>query len=229
MMAAAGRQAREFGDGILARVTARVYRYVVVGVLTTLGSVPTLLLLALLDRSTGNALIVPLCLAPTIPFWSAALFALHEQAGADEPAPARSFARGLRLSWLDVLRLWVPALAVLGVVATSVVHRDAAGISVAYAVVLAVLGVAILLWALEALLLTSLFSFRARDVARLSAYYLGRRPLVTVGLLALVVVAAGVVWLAGETVLVLVAVPWLAFVLRTGEPVLDDVRARFVA
>lgn len=220
---------REFGDGVLARITARIYWYVVVGALVALGCVPSLVLLALLDRSTGNALLVPLCLVPAAPFLSAGLFALHARAGADEPVPARTFVRGLRLNWLDVLRLWVPATVVLGVVLTSVVHRQVAGIGVAYAVVLGVVGLVVLLWAVQALLLASLFSFRARDVARLSVYYLGRRPGVTVGLLALVVVAGGVVWLAGELVLALVAVAWLAFLLRVAQPVLDDVRARFVA
>lgn len=220
---------REFGDGVLARITARIYWYVVVGALVALGCVPSLVLLALLDRSTGNALLVPLCLVPAAPFLSAGLFALHARAGADEPVPGRTFLRGLRLNWLDVLRLWVPATVVLGVVLTSVVHRQVAGIGVAYAVVLGVVGLVVLLWAVQALLLASLFSFRARDVARLSVYYLGRRPGVTVGLLALVVVAGGVVWLAGELVLALVAVAWLAFLLRVAQPVLDDVRARFVA
>ena len=220
---------REFGDGVLARITARIYWYVVVGALVALGCVPSLVLLALLDRSTGNALLVPLCLVPAAPFLSAGLFALHARAGADEPVPGRTFLRGLRLNWLDVLRLWLPATVVLGVVLTSVVHRQVAGIGVAYAVVLGVVGLVVLLWAVHALLLASLFSFRARDVARLSVYYLGRRPGVTVGLIALVVVAGGVVWLAGELVLALVAVAWLAFLLRVAQPVLDDVRARFVA
>jgi len=220
---------RDFGDGVLGRITARVYWYVVVGVLVALGCVPTLLLLALLDRSSGNALLVPLCLVPAAPFLSAGIFALHARAGAEEPVPAGTFARGLRMNWLDALRLWVPATAALGVVLTSVVHRDVAGISAVYAVVLGLVGLAVLLWAVQALVLASLFSFRARDVARLSVYYLGRRPGVAVGLLALVVVAGGVVWLAGELVLALVAAAWLAFLLRVAQPVLDDVRARFVA
>ncbi|MFI2105255.1 glycosyltransferase [Isoptericola sp. NPDC019693] len=228
-MAAATSAPRDFGDGVLGRITTRVYWYVVVGVLVALGCVPTLVLLAFLDRSTGNALLVPLCLVPAAPFLAAGIFALHERAGADEPVPGRTFLRGLRLGWLDALRLWVPATALLGVVLTSVVHREAAGISLAYAVVLGAVGLLVLLWAVQALVLASLFSFRARDVARLSLYYLGRRPRATVGLLALLVVAGGVVWVAGELVLAVVAAAWLAFLLRVEQPVLDDVRERFVA
>jgi hypothetical protein len=142
--------------------------------------------------------------------------------------PAHDFAAGLRLNTLDALRLGVPALVVVGIVATTVVHRDAAGISGAYALVLVSIALVVVLWTLEALLLASLFAFRARDVARLALHHLASRPRVTVGLLALVVVAAGVVWFAGEAVLALVLVVWAAFLLRTGRPVIDDVRDRFV-
>ncbi|MCA5892231.1 glycosyltransferase [Isoptericola sp. NEAU-Y5] len=244
-----GGRARDLGDGPLGRFTGAVYAYLVVGVLLALGHVPSLVLLALLDRSSGNALLVPLCLLPAVPFWCAALFALHARttpgartsggsssaapsssgpAPADL-APARSFGRGLRLGARDGLALAAPDLLLVGVVTTSVVHREAAGISALYAGLLVGIGVVVLLWLMEALLLASVFSFRVRDVARLALYHLSRRPLVTLGLLALLVVAAGVVWAAGELVLALFAVVGAWFWLRLGRPVLDDVRRRFVA
>jgi len=220
---------RDLGDGALGRLTAQVSWYLVVGLLLALGAVPSLLLLAFLDRSSGNALLVPLCLLPAMPFLAAALFALRELGAPDASSPARAFGRGLRLSTRDVLALTAPALLVVGIITTSVVHREAAGISALYAGLLALIGVAVVLWMLEAVLLASLFSFRVRDVARLSLHYLTRRPLVTVGLLALLLVAAGVVWAVGEPVLALFGIVWAAFLLRTGRPVLDDVRRRFVA
>ncbi|WP_402462512.1 glycosyltransferase [Isoptericola aurantiacus] len=218
-----------FGEGVLSRVAERVYWYAATGVLTTLGTAPTLVLLMLLDRSSGNALLVPLCLVPAVPCWSAGLFALHARAAADGPAPARAFVRGLRLGTRDVLALWVPALAVLGVVATSMAHPEAAGIGGAYAVVLGAVGLGVALWALEALVLATLLSLRTRDVARLALYYLARRPGVTVGVLALLVVAAGTVWFAGEAVLAVLAVVWLGFLRRTTRPVVADAVRRFTA
>ncbi|PFG41977.1 hypothetical protein ATJ88_0627 [Isoptericola jiangsuensis] len=225
----AAQQARDPGDGILSRIAARVYWYGTVGVLVALGCVPSLLLLLALDRSPGNVLVLPLCLAPAVPFLSAGLFTLRARARVDEPAPARTFARGLRLNTRDVLLLVVPALVLLGVVATSVVHREAAGIGVAYVVVLLVVALAVVLWTLQALTLASVFRFRVRDVARLALHYLTRRPGATVGLLALVVVAGGVVAVAGEVGLVVLAVAWLWFLLRVDAPVLADVEDRYVA
>ncbi|ANC31387.1 hypothetical protein [Isoptericola dokdonensis] len=227
MAAQAG--ARDPGEGILSRVAGRVYWYATVGLLVALGCVPSLVALLMLDGSPGNVLVLPLCLAPAVPFVSAGLFTLHVRARAEEPAPARTFARGLRLNTSDVLLLVVPALVVLGIVATSVVHREAAGIGTVYVVVLLVVALLVVLWALQALVLASVFRFRVRDVARLALHYLTRRPGATVGLLALVVVAGGVVAVAGEVGLVVVGVAWLWFLLRVDAPVLADVTDRFVA
>jgi hypothetical protein len=219
---------REPGDGVLSRIAVRVYWVAVVGLLLALGAVPSLALLLALDRSSGNAILVPLCLLPLAPFLAAGLFALDAREGADEPRPAAAFWRGLRLGTLDVLRLWAPALAVLGIIATSVVHRDAAGIGPAYVVVLLVVGMGVVLWALLVLLLVARFSFRARDVARLALYYLGRRPGVTVGLVALVVASGGVVWFAGEVVAAALLVAWVWFLGQIGRPVVVDA-TRFTA
>jgi hypothetical protein len=225
----AAQAAREPGDGILSRIAGRVYWYATVGLLVALGCVPSLALLLALDRSPGNVLIVPLCLAPALPFLSAGLFTIRARAGADEPAPARTFLRGLRLNTRDVLLLTVPALVVLGIVATSVVHREAAGIGTVYVVVLLLVALLLVLWSLQALVIASVFRFRVRDVARLALHYLTRRPGATVGLLALVVVAGGLVAVAGEVGLVVVGVVWLWFLLRVDAPVLADVTDRFVA
>ncbi|GAA1976388.1 hypothetical protein GCM10009718_10760 [Isoptericola halotolerans] len=226
---AATTSSRDFGDGTLSRVTRAVYWYLVVGVLTALGCAPTLVLTALLDRSSGNVLLVPLCLVPAVPVWSAALFAIGRRHEADEAGPARTFARGLRLTARDVLVLAAPALALLGVIATSVVHHEAAGVSVGYAAVLVVVGVGVVLWLLQVLLLCSAFTFRTRDAARLALELMGRHLLPTAGLLALLVVAGAVVFWFGEAVLTLFVVVWLWFLLRTAQPVLEDVRRRFVA
>jgi hypothetical protein len=220
---------REHGEGILSRVATRVYWFAVVGLLLALGALPSLALLLALDRSAGNALLVPLCLLPLAPFLAAGLFALDARESADEPRPAAAFWRGLRLDWLDVLRLWAPALAVLGIIATTVVHREAAGIGAAYVVVLLVVGTGVALWALTTLLLVSRFSFRARDVARLALYYLARRPAVTVGLVALLVASGGVVWFAGELAAALLLVAWVWFLRQIGRPVVEDAEDRFTA
>lgn len=220
---------REYGDGPLGRGASAVYWYLVVELLLVLTSLPGLLALTLLDRSVTNAPLVVLCLLPLGPAASAGLYALRGRAKADALTPAASFWRGYRQNWADALRVWAPALVVLGIVAVSLGGLRAAGVPGWFAPALVVIGVGVLLWSVNALLIVSFFGFRTRDAARLAAYYLAARPLVTLGSLSLLVLAAGTVVLATEVVFGLLAAVWLALVLRTAAPVLTDVEDRFTA
>lgn len=218
---------REFGDGPLGRAANSIYWYLVVELLLVLTSLPGLVALALLDRSVGNAPLVLLCLLPVGPAASAGLFALRDRVSADALTPASSFWRGYRLNWADVLRLWTPALVLLGIVGVSLGNLGATGVPGWYAAVLLVIGTGLLLWTMNALVIVSFYGFRARDSARLATYYLAARPLVTLGSLSLLVLAAGVIVLATEVLFGLLAVVWLAFVLRNARPLMADVEERF--
>jgi len=218
---------REFGDGPLGRAANAIYWYLVVEVLLVLTSLPGLVALALLDRSPGNIPLVVLCLLPVGPAVSAALFALRDRAGAGAPTPASSFWRGYRLNWADALRVWTFALVALGVVGFSLANIGASGVPGWYTPGLLVIGVGLLLWTVNVLVIVSFFGFRARDAARLAAYYLAARPLVTLGTLSLLVLAAGVIVLLTEVVFGLLAVVWLALVLHNARKLTADVQERF--
>lgn len=218
---------RELGEGVLGRATAYVYWHLVVGVLLCAASLPGVVLLLLLERSAGNAALAPLCLVPYGPALSAALYALRDRTRADALTPARTYLRGYGLNAGDVLRTWAPAMVALAVIVAGLVNLDAAGVPAGYAGALLVVAALVLLWAVEALTIASFFSFRTRDVARLAAHYLLRTPRVTLGLVALVIVAVGVVWWTTEAVLWLFAVVWAAMWYQTAQPLLDDVSARF--
>jgi len=217
----------ELGHGPLGRATALVYWYVVVTARLGLAALPTLVLLLLLDRSASNAPLAALAAVPLGPALSAALYAVRAREGADEVVPARVFWRGYRLGALDVLRLWVPALVVLAVVAAVLANADAAGVGPAYAGVLVVVAVLVAVWALHAVAIATVFSFRTRDVARLAAHYLGRFPLVSLGVVSLLVAASGVAWFATDAVLAVVGGAWVWCWYRNDRRMLDDVRARF--
>ncbi|MFI9489124.1 DUF624 domain-containing protein [Promicromonospora sp. NPDC052451] len=220
---------REYGDGPLGRGANAVYWYLVVELLLVLTSLPGLVALALLDRSVGNAPLVVLCLVPLGPAASAGLFALRDRTRTEGLAPAASFWRGYRLNWADALRVWTPAVVVLGVVAVSLANLDAAGVPGWFAPALVVIGAGLLLWSVNVLVIVSFFGFRTRDAARLAAHYLAARPLVTLGTLSLLVLAGGVIVLTTEVLFGLLAVVWLALVLRNAGPLLTDVEERFTA
>lgn len=221
---------RQFGEGPLARVTSAVYCLLAVQAQLLLAVAPGLVVLVVLDRDASNAPLALACLLPVGPALSAALFALRRHTGdLTDLRPAAEFWRGYRLNAGGVLRLWVPWLAGLAVITEILTHRAAAGVPGWWAAVLVVIVVVALLWMANALVIMSLFAFRTVDVARLAAYFLGRTKGVTLGGFCLLVVAFGVVYVASEAALAVLAVLFAVALLRIAAPMVRQVTDDFTA
>ncbi|WP_203753501.1 DUF624 domain-containing protein [Cellulomonas chitinilytica] len=216
----------EVGRGPLSRWSAVVYWALVIEGLVVLTSLPGLVLLLLLDRSAGNAPLFALAAVPLGPSLAAAVFAwrqwLATPAGDRDLTPARHYLRGYRLNWRDVLQWWVPTLVLL-----AVLDINAAG-GGPFALVAVLLGVAVLAWAGNALVLSSVFAFRTRDVARLAAYYLAAKPGSGLGVVALVVIGGGIAVLATDWLLLLLLSVLVLLLVRNAGPVIADAKERFV-
>jgi uncharacterized membrane protein YesL len=221
---------RQFGEGPLARVAATVYLLLVVELLLVLTTAPGLVVLVLLDRDASNLPLVAACALPVGPALSAALFALrHWRPDLTDPRPAAQFWRGYRLNLAAVLRIWVPLLILLTIVAVNLAHRDIAGVPPWWSGLLVLLGAVALLWGANALVISSLFEFRAADVARLAAYYLIRRPGVTLGNAGVIVAAVALTALASEAVLLLLGSVLSVVLLAACRPMTTEIRDRFTA
>ncbi|MEU5963925.1 DUF624 domain-containing protein [Micromonospora parva] len=219
---------RQFGDGPLSRITSRVYILLVVELLLLLTTVPGLLPLLLLDRDPSNLPLVALFLVPVGPALSAALYVLrHQRTDLTDLHPAAVFWRGYRANAFGVLRIWVPTLLWLAVLALNLAYRDAVGLATWWTVPLVLIAVAVTLGAANALVITSLFDFRTRDVLRLAVHFLVRTPVVTVGNVLLLAAAIAVTAVLSEAVLMLLAsIAALAF-LRVSEPMIHLIRKEF--
>jgi uncharacterized membrane protein YesL len=218
---------RHFDEAPLTRITGAVYWLVMVTMLLALTALPTVVIVFLLDRSASNLPYVALAAIPLGPALSAALYATRARAGADDLTPARSFWHGYRINWADVLKVWAPALVVLGVIGYVLTNVTAAGLSEVYVAVLTGIAALVAVWVMHATAISSFFGFRAGDVARLSLYYLVRKPGASFGVLALLVVALGIVWFTSDVVLVVLGGIWVGLWYRIVLPMLDDVRERF--
>jgi hypothetical protein len=226
---AAGTQ-RQFGEGPLARVAALVYTLLVVDLLLVAAILPGLVPLVLLDRDASNAPLAVACALPVGPAVSAALYALRRHRGdLTDLTPAAAFRRGYGMNAAGALRIWVPWLAVMAVIAVNLTHLHAGAVPGWWGPLLVAVAAAATLWMANALVITSLFAFRARDVARLAAYFLGRTRGVTVGNLCLLICAVTLVALSSEAVLALFAVVFVGGLLRTAEPLIERVTEEFTA
>lgn len=220
---------RQFGDGPLSRITGLLYTLLVVDVLMILLLAPSLALLTFLARDASNLPLAALAAVPLGPALAGGLIALRRPRDLGDLRPAAGFRQGLRTGTVPVLRVWVPALVLFTVLGVNLTHLDAAGLSGAWAAPLVVVGVAALVWAVQAVVIAALFSFRTRDVARLAWYFVFRTPGVAAGVAALAVVAAAVVVAASEAVLLLGAAIGTLLLLVTCRPMIEVIEHEFVA
>ena len=219
-----------FGAGPLSLAAAFVYHLLVVELLLLATAGPGLALLVLLDRDASNLPLVAALAVPVGPALSAGLYALHHRRlDLADLRPWALFWRGYRLNARGVLPLWVAGLAWLTVLAVSLANFSATGLPGWWAGLLVLVAVPAMLWLLNALVITSLFAFRTRDVARLAAYFLARTPGATLGNAALLVVAAGAVLFSSEAVLALLGSLMVLALLGNCRRLIAVVREEFVA
>ncbi|WP_422769908.1 DUF624 domain-containing protein [Plantactinospora sp. WMMC1484] len=225
-----GRAAGRFGTGPLSRAAALVYSLLLVEVLLVLTTLPGLVPLFLLDRHSSNLPLVALCALPLGPALAAALYALHHhRPDLTDLKPAVLFWRGYRANFLGALAIWAPWLAWLTIVALNLSNFAAAAVPGWWRIPLVLVAVGVTLWGVNALVITSLFRFRVRDVARLALHFLGHTPGVTLGTLSLLVLAAGVVWVTSEAVLGLLGSVVVLALVRNCRPLIGKVKEEFTA
>ncbi|MDC0768590.1 hypothetical protein [Streptomyces sp. HD] len=225
-----GVRTADFGAGVLSRAAGLVHTLVTVEALLLLAAAPGLAGLSLIGPDQANLPLAAVCLLPLGPALSAALYALHHRShDLTDLHPARTYVRGWRLNALPALKLWAPLLAWLTVIAFTVTHFPATGLPGWWAVLLTVIGAGSLLWGAHALLLTSLFTFRTRDTARLAGYFLFRHARATLGAASLLVLVAASTALLTEALPALLAAPLLLSLLHSGRPVIAETQEDFTA
>lgn len=219
-----------FGTGPLSRAAALIHTLLTVEVLLLAAAAPGLAGLLLLGPDPSNLPLAAGCLLPLGPAVSAAVYALHHRShDLADLHPARAFRRGWRLNAVPALKLWTPLLGWLTLIAFTLTHFTATGLPRWWAALLAVIGAGALLWGAHALLLTSLFSFRARDTARLAAWFLVRHGRTTLAAASLTVLAAALTALLGEALTAVLAAPLLLSLLHAGRPVIAETEREFTA
>ncbi|MEI8408353.1 MULTISPECIES: hypothetical protein [unclassified Kribbella] len=197
-----------FVDGRLYRTCMFVYQLLVIEACLVVALLPTGAGVVLLEPDPRNALLFAVAVIPAGPALVAGLYAVRRM----EQSPVRDFVRGYRLSWLDVLKLWAPAAVVI-----SVLSADW----------LVVAGL-VALWLVNVLVITARFSFRIRDTARLSAYYLGAQWRCTLNVILLGAGFVLLVALTSDWFAVLLLSPALYLLARMTRPLVADVERRFV-
>lgn len=220
---------RQFGDGPLSQIAGAVYRHLGLTICLALTCLPTLLVLMFLAAAPANLPYLVLAQLPVAPALSAALYAVRAWREDPDDGPFSAFWRGYRRNAGDVLRWWVLAVGVLTVLAVNIAHGDAvAGGGVLRGIAMA-LAVSLALLSGHLLVITSFFSFRTRDAVRIAVVELWVQWRVTLAMISMLVVAAGVVYLGTGIALMVVAGLLLSLLEHATRPVAAHVAANFIA
>lgn len=221
--------ADEIGPGIFSRLTAAVYRYLVLGIFLAVSGLPTVLFWTLLAPEPANVVLFTAALLPVAPALSAALYAQRAWAREPDLSPARPLFRGLKLNLRDTLSWWIPVLAFTTVLAVNVLFAESVAGGEILRPVSAMILVALAVWSGHLLVVTSFFSFRFRDVLRVAAveFFLSWKS--SLGFLSVLVVATATVVLGSEAVLLLLAWAFAVALWPVAQPVIEDVTERFTA
>lgn len=221
----------EYGAGPLFRAAGTVAGVMTGSALLVLANI--LLLPALLAAPAAGAWLIPVALVPAGPALAACLYAFNRMLAGHEGQVYRDFMRGYRVSGVQAVRAWTPYLLILTVIAVNLAAVPSPGTAgpAAPALRLALLVLALLVGtaAFHALLLLSRFSFRTRDLYRLSLYSFSARKRAALGNLGIVFVTATLLLVSTAYLLPVIAGAVVFLLCLNSRPLLRHVEEKFTA
>jgi len=188
----------ETGNGTLGRLTRFIYWYGMLTLLIAITTVPAWVIALLLAPEFSNFPLFALAMVPVGPALSAALYTVRARYRFEDQGPWRVFWRGYRLNFLSSLKFWVPALVILGILGFTMIFGALVNLTTLHRIVMTVIGAIVLLLTMQALSISSFFNFRFSDTVRLAVSQTFMNPRVALGLVAVAVLAFGIIWFANE-------------------------------
>lgn len=218
----------EYNPGTLTRITAAVYRYLLLQIYLMITCSPTIVLWTLLAPDPSNTVLFVAALLPVGPALAGALYGQREWIRAPDLSPARPLWRGYAHNLVDTLKWWVIVLAVTAVLAFNVVVAPSVpGGSFVRTVCLALLA-GLGVWGAHLLVTTSYFSFRTRDALRVAALEVFSQWKASLGFLGLLLMAGAIVLIGSEFVLLLLGWVFAGLLRLASRPVEADVADKFI-
>ncbi|UUL76216.1 DUF624 domain-containing protein [Pseudarthrobacter sp. Fe7] len=221
----------EYGAGPLFRAAGTVAGVMAGSALLVLANV--LLLAGLFAAPFAGSWVVLPALVPAGPSLVACMYAFNRVAAGHEGSVYRDFVRGYRMNAGQALQVWLPYLLVLAVIAVNLAGLPSLGPGTPAGpelrLALLVLALMVATAGMNALLLLSRFSFRTRDLYRLSLYSFSARKRVSLGNMGIMFVAATLLLVTTAYLSPFLAGPVVFLVCLNSRPLLELVEEKFTA
>ncbi|TAP42925.1 YesL family protein [Arthrobacter sp. S39] len=226
----------EYGSGPLFRAAGVVYGVMLADVLLVLANILLVLAPLLVVLTAGSALlatvVVLVVFVPVGPSLAAAAYAFNRLLAGEDTGVFRDFVRGYRMNFGQALAVWLPYLAVLAAVVVNLLLLPGtfdAGNPAQSAARVGLLGLGLLVATagVTAMLLLSRFTFRTRDLYRLSLYCLGAQKRVSLGNAGILFITAFLLTATTAGLLIVIAGPLMYLICLNSRPLLKFIEAKF--
>ena len=217
----------EYGAGPLFKAAATIAGVMTGSALLVRANIR--LLSALLAGPAAGIWLVPLALLPAGPALVACMYAFNRLLTGYDSGVYGDFVRSYRLNFAPALKVWAPYLVILTVIGVNLAGLPASITPAAPALRLALLVLALLVLtaAVHALLLLSRFSFRTRDLYRLSLYSFSARKRAALGNAGILFVTATLLLATTAYLLPVIAGAVVFLVCLNSRPLLRLVEEKF--
>jgi uncharacterized membrane protein YesL len=223
----------EYGSGPLFRAATTVYGVMVGDALVVLSNI--LLVLAPVLISLANAaggLVLLLSFVLVGPSLAAVMYAYNRLLAGEETGVFRDFVRGYRSNFGQALAVWVPYVVVLAVIVFNLNLLPGtvdAGNPAQSAARIGLLGLGLLVATagVTAMLLLSRFTFRVRDLYRLSLYSLGAQKRVSLGNAGILFVTAFLLTVTTAALMIVIAGAVVYLMCLHSRPLLKFIEQKF--
>jgi uncharacterized membrane protein YesL len=238
--AAVEQKKAEYGTGPLFRAASTVYSVMTGDVLLVLSNIllvgAPVLAPFLVNVAGGSPLLAAggllVAFVPVGPSLAATAYAFNRQLAGAETGVFRDFIRGYRATFRQALAVWLPYVAVLGAVVANLLFLPGtpdAGSPALSAARLGLLGLGLLVATagVTAMLLLARFTFRTRDLDRLSLYSLGAQKRVSLGNAGILFITAFLLTAVTAGLMVVVAGLVMFLICLNSRPLLRFIEGKF--
>lgn len=226
----------EYGSGPLFRAAGAVYGVMTADVLLVLANILLVLSPLLVALFAGSAQLaaglVLVAFVPVGPSLVAAAYAFNRLLAGEDTGVFRDFVRGYRANFRQALAVWLPYLAVLAAVVVNLLLLPGtfdAGNPAPSAARVGLLGLGLLVATagVTAMLLLSRFTFRTRDLYRLSLYCLGAQKRVSLGNAGILFITGFLLLATTASLLTVIAGLVMYLICLNSRPMLKFIEAKF--
>ncbi|SFL51750.1 Uncharacterized membrane protein YesL [Gracilibacillus orientalis] len=220
----------DYNQGGFYRFSNYVYWLIIFNLLFVMSNILLFSAFILLIPSISNAIFYYIAFIPSGPACAALFHSLSVLARKNEVAPFKEFVQAYKTNFWDVLKVWIPIITALFILIIDIQYFNQ-NPTVWYQIlsgIFLVLLFVMVIFAFYALVITTHYKFRIRDIYRLSLFYFFtwiKRTTGNIGILFLTVV---LMFFTSDFIILFISslVAWL-LILNT-KPMIQDVKVSFV-